>query len=97
MILLSNDFREDRSLRRFILEILTNPARVTKRTNILGKKPTAIFALHLLLFPDKISSFSDKVASHKSIKRKTIKRGTKLDIEKGRNRNSACTKNKNDV
>ena len=89
VILLSNDFMKDTPLQRYL--------RVTEPNNILGKKSTAIFALHLLLFPDKISSFSGKVASHKSIERKTMKRGTKLDIEKGRNRNRACTKNKNDV
>lgn len=62
-----------------MLEILTNPATDIKSSNILGKKSTAIFAFHLLLFQDKISSFSGKVASHKPVERKTTKRGTKLD------------------
>ena len=79
-IMLSKDFRKDRSLQRYpILEILTNPATDIKYSNISGKKSTAIFAFHLLLFQDKISSFSGKVASRKPVERKTTKRGTKLD------------------
>ena len=104
--LLSNDFRKGRPLQRyFILEILTNPAKVTnkKPTNILGKNPEPL-SLFNYSYPssDKISSLSGKLASHKSTEKRTIKRGTKLDIEKERNRNwftekkiglCACTKN----
>ena len=80
--LINNNNFKDRSFQRYlILDILTNPVRVTlnKKGNILGKNPlpVSLFTYYSLSCP-----FPKKLASHNLVLSKDIKWATKLLINK---------------
>ena len=66
-----------------ILQILTNPDRVTKKPSNILWKPTGNFAIHLMLFADEINlSISWGLGSHNSMRNTEDKVGKKTGYKK---------------